>query len=1066
MKNLYNLFRSSFLLLCILAIVKPDAYSQNIFPEDSWGVYSWTQFTQIDKNSAPLVKGGPIIMRWANLEPQNGVYDFDNEIKDKLTKALDNGFHVFLKIYLAGPSFSYDNGFTPSWLYDNGVPEVHAERGIFPYYFDDDYKFYYYRLIDAFGAYILNLPDDLRSRILFVQCTEGSTGDGYCYKGDVDIEYEQYNISREDWSIFRLEAWKKFKAAFSENNILQIPLLTNDDANNPALRSWMLDELPKAIGVKNGMFTHGYQISEAQERLALHFQLKEQAAAKGKVFFARGEMDAEMNEKGWITQNKKQGLYWSGIYATHCGISMWNIIQDAVKGNEYKDAMNFFNKYAGQFNPEDAKGAFIAFYRGLDASDVSAFPVSTYGIAEKSNTQRYINICNAFSQYGANMADAAAATGGGMTNRDASGYNDAGWQILKENFQRHISQIDAEETSAAWWQIDASVYGRFARGFEHSSGKDTVYLDIDDDFFTGKKTEQKSNIKFKVIYLASDPGSWSLKYHAFDGTMKTACSVTNSGLGWETKEVTIDGALLNNGGSRGADFILENNGGTDCRFHLIEIDKSQIVYGTVIRQTIKASAGTNGSISPEGDVMVLEGEDQSFSITPKIGCEVDSVTVDGVGQGAITSYTFTDVTSTHTIHATFKERTGGINLIKNGDFSNSTSYWQLELKETSTATLTNDSGEAFVDITEDDGTNWHVNLNQGNITLINGHNYTLSFDARAQADRDIILKCASDGGSGGNSYGNTRKSITSSTTKVSHNWTHETLTEEYKFSIFCGAEGVDNDVWFDNFFLIDNTGVITYTILASAGSNGNIDPDGGVLVNEFENQSFTMTPDNGYEVDDVTVDGKSVGAVTSYTFSNVIANHTINAIFKEIVVIQNTITASAGSNGSISPSGAVLVNESENQSFTITPDNGYEVDDVTVDGTSQGAITSYTFNNVTTDHTIVATFKLITTDVNNLIDNGNFQNASVNLVQISPNPFHTITTVSYQLPQQSHVSLQVYNMYGQQVATLFDGYLSEGFYEQTWHAIDSKGNMLQSGNYFIRFVSGNTVKTMMALLMK
>ena len=312
--------------------------------------------------------------------------------------------------------------------------------------------------------------------------------------------------------------------------------MTNDDANTPELRNWMLAELPMAIGVKNGMFTHGYQISDAQERLANHFYLKEQAEAAGKIFFARGEMDAEMNEKGWITQNKKQGLYWSGIYATHCGITMWNIIQDAVKGYEYADAMNFFNKYAGELNPETANGAFCAFYRGLDASDVTTFPENTYGTAIKSNQQRYINICNAFSQYGASMADAAAATGGGMVNRDASGYNDAGWQILKENFQRHITQIDPEETSAAWWQIDASVYGRFARGFEHGSGKDTMYFDIDDDFFAGNQTEQKSNIKFRVTYLASDAGSWSLKYHASGDTMKTAFSVTNSGSGWETKE--------------------------------------------------------------------------------------------------------------------------------------------------------------------------------------------------------------------------------------------------------------------------------------------------------------------------------------------------------------------------------------------------------------------------------------------------------------------------------------------------------------------------------------------------
>lgn len=69
-----------------------------------------------------------------------------------------------------------------------------------------------------------------------------------------------------------------------------------------------------------------------------------------------------------------------------------------------------------------------------------------------------------------------------------------------------------------------------------------------------------------------------------------------------------------------------------------------------------------------------------------------------------------------------------------------------------------------------------------------------------------------------------------------------------------------------------------------------------------------------------------------------------------------TITASAGSGGSISPSGATTVNYGANQTFTITPSAGYYVADVLVDGSSVGAVTTYTFNNVTTNHTISATF--------------------------------------------------------------------------------------------------------------
>lgn len=69
-----------------------------------------------------------------------------------------------------------------------------------------------------------------------------------------------------------------------------------------------------------------------------------------------------------------------------------------------------------------------------------------------------------------------------------------------------------------------------------------------------------------------------------------------------------------------------------------------------------------------------------------------------------------------------------------------------------------------------------------------------------------------------------------------------------------------------------------------------------------------------------------------------------------------TITSSAGSNGSISPLGSVVVNSGASQTFTISPNSGYAVNTVTVDGTNQGSITSYTFSNVTATHTISATF--------------------------------------------------------------------------------------------------------------
>jgi hypothetical protein len=145
-----------------------------------------------------------------------------------------------------------------------------------------------------------------------------------------------------------------------------------------------------------------------------------------------------------------------------------------------------------------------------------------------------------------------------------------------------------------------------------------------------------------------------------------------------------------------------------------------------------------------------------------------------------------------------------------------------------------------------------------------------------------------------------------------------------------------------------------HTITASADANGSISPRDAVSVDYGSSQSFTITPETGYLVADVTVDGASVGAVTSYSFNNITADHTIAASF---TADRHTITASADANGSISPHGAVFVDSGSSQSFTITPDTGYLVADVTVDGASVGAVTSYTFSNVIENHAISVTFE-------------------------------------------------------------------------------------------------------------
>ena len=149
-----------------------------------------------------------------------------------------------------------------------------------------------------------------------------------------------------------------------------------------------------------------------------------------------------------------------------------------------------------------------------------------------------------------------------------------------------------------------------------------------------------------------------------------------------------------------------------------------------------------------------------------------------------------------------------------------------------------------------------------------------------------------------------------------------------------------------------------YTIIATAGTGGSISPSGNaygdVIVEPGNSQTFAITPNTGYHINSVTVDGTlESDKPDSYIFENVKADHTIKATF---AINTYTITATAGANGSISPSGAVTVNYGASKTFTITANTGYHINDVLVDGNSQGAIASYTFSNVKADHTIEASF--------------------------------------------------------------------------------------------------------------
>ena len=93
-----------------------------------------------------------------------------------------------------------------------------------------------------------------------------------------------------------------------------------------------------------------------------------------------------------------------------------------------------------------------------------------------------------------------------------------------------------------------------------------------------------------------------------------------------------------------------------------------------------------------------------------------------------------------------------------------------------------------------------------------------------------------------------------------------------------------------------------YTIKATAGAGGSIAPSGNVSVREGRDQTFTITPDKGYAVANVKIDGKSIGAVKSYTFENVSRTHTIEVIF-----VKGTASANTGDSSNLPLWSALLL---------------------------------------------------------------------------------------------------------------------------------------------------------------
>lgn len=147
----------------------------------------------------------------------------------------------------------------------------------------------------------------------------------------------------------------------------------------------------------------------------------------------------------------------------------------------------------------------------------------------------------------------------------------------------------------------------------------------------------------------------------------------------------------------------------------------------------------------------------------------------------------------------------------------------------------------------------------------------------------------------------------------------------------------------------------TYIITATSTGNGVINPSGETEVEYGHDAIFTITPSTGSYIDDVEVDGESIGPVDTFTFENVTEDgHTIHAIFAKHTYEVN-ITFEG--NGTVDPSGIVIVEHGDNLALEMIPDENHQVADIIVNGNSVGAHDEYVLTNIADNMTVHVVFE-------------------------------------------------------------------------------------------------------------
>ena len=421
-----------------------------------------------------------------------------------------------------------------------------------------------------------------------------------------------------------------------------------------------------------------------------------------------------------------------------------------------------------------------------------------------------------------------------------------------------------------------------------------LYADVREDYIAVTATSGEGG--------AIDPAGTTL---VKKGTSKTFNVVPATG--YEVANVVVDGTDLGP-----ISYYTFERVGTD---HTISatFQKAQAGGEIAIFSVLTTVAGEGGAVQPAGQTKVATGETVNVTFVPDEGYQLASVKVNG-RKVEVTDNTYAlTMDQNYAVTADFEAIPDVPQVMFENDFESVSGDkfpfhgWTVKGQDTNSTwkqytyynwkSEGNDSKHAY--ITNDwDGAQDEYLISPV-VDLSATRDGVLTFDF-AYGEYGIknktftaTVEVSTDGGKTWNAIWNFQDSYTgqqasnyiiSGSAEVPVPAEYNVAGVQFAFRYVHPHEDTTGQLAIDNVKLMAvETGEAAqkYTIAATAGEGGSITPNGDVSVKEGASQTFAITADNGYEIADVLVDGNSVGAVETYTFDEVKANHTISASFNK-----------------------------------------------------------------------------------------------------------------------------------------------------------------------------------------